>query len=52
MSSPKPFRLTDLLRSITLGILLGWLIISINDPEHKRFDFKVTLTTPSERFIG
>ncbi|MFA9262678.1 MAG: hypothetical protein ACEQSB_05030 [Undibacterium sp.] len=42
MSSPKPFRLIDLLRSIVLGVLLGWLFVSISDPTHKRFDFTLT----------
>lgn len=42
MKSSKPFRLSDLLRSIALGILLGWLIVSIDDPYHKRFEFTVT----------
>ena len=42
----------DLLRSIVLGVLVGWLLISIHDPEHKRFDFKVTLIVSFEQLIG
>lgn len=34
--------LKDLLRSVVLGVLVGWLLISIHDPEHKRFDFTIT----------
>lgn len=46
------YSLKDLFRSVVLGILVGWLLISIHDPEHKRFDFKVTLAVPFERLIG
>lgn len=46
------FSVKDLLRSVVLGVLVGWLLISIHDPEHKRFDFKVTYTVSFEQLIG
>lgn len=53
MNISKPFRLTDLFRSIALGILLGWLIVSIQDPHHKRFEFTLTDSgTLSQESIG
>lgn len=47
MSRTSFFSLKDLLRSILLGVLIGWLLISINDPTHKRFDFTLSLAPPS-----
>lgn len=44
--------LKDLFRSVILGVLVGWLLISIHDPEHKRFEFKVTFTALAEESIG
>ncbi len=52
MDQFSPFTLKDLFRSVLLGVLVGWLLISIHDPEHKRFDFKVTLVAPLEQLIG
>lgn len=52
MSLFSLYSLKDLVRSVVLGVLVGWLLISIHDPEHKRFDFKVTLTIPSTQQIG
>lgn len=52
MSLFSLYSLKDLLRSVVLGVLVGWLLISIHDPEHKRFDFKVTLVAPLEQLIG
>ncbi len=52
MSLSSLYSLKDLLRSIVLGVLVGWLLISIHDPEHKRFDFKVTIIIPSGPSIG
>lgn len=46
------FSVKDLLRSVVLGVLVGWLLISIHDPEHKRFEFKVTLAAPFGQLIG
>ena len=52
MSPSSIFSLKDLFRSVILGVLVGWLLISIHDPEHKRFEFKVTLIAPTEQQIG
>jgi hypothetical protein len=52
MSLFSLYSLKDLLRSVVLGVLVGWLLISIHDPEHERFDFKVTHAIPSEQQIG
>ena len=52
MSSTPLYSLKDLFRSVVLGVLVGWLLISIHDPEHKRFEFKVTDTVSAERVIG
>lgn len=51
--SSSLFTWQDLFRSVILGVLVGWLLISIHDPEHKRFDFTVT-DAPSlgEQLIG
>ena len=46
MSVASVFSLKDLLRSVILGVLFGWLLISIHDPAHKRFDFTVTYIVP------
>lgn len=46
------FTRKDFFRSVVLGILVGWLLIAIHDPKHKRFDFQITLTTPSEQIIA
>ena len=40
--SSSLFTWKDLFRSVVLGVLVGWLLVSIDDPEHKRFDFKLT----------
>jgi hypothetical protein len=39
MFSSSLFSLKDLFLSVVLGVLFGWLLISINDPAHKRFKF-------------
>jgi len=52
MSIFSHYSLKDFFRSVILGVLVGWLLISIHDPEHKRFDFKVTLVAPLEQLIG
>lgn len=36
---PSLFTWKDLFRSIIIGVLFGWLLISIHDPAHKRFKF-------------
>ncbi len=46
MNHTPVFTVKDLLRSIVLGILIGWLLISIHNPEHQRFDFKVAIAVP------
>ncbi len=42
MFSASFFTLKDLFRSVILGVLVGWLLVSIDDPTHKRFDFTIT----------
>ncbi len=42
MYSVPFFSAKDLLRSVFLGVLLGWLLISIHDPSHPRFDFMLS----------
>ncbi len=46
------FTVRDFFRSVVLGVLVGWLLVSIHDPTHKRFDFKVTDAIFIERTIG
>ncbi len=52
MFSASFFSLRDLFRSVILGILAGWLLVSITDPTHKRFDFTITDAGPAERTRG
>lgn len=41
----------DILNSVMLGVLVGWLLISIHDPEHKRFKFELSQTDQTVSWI-
>gem|GEM_PF-6016356 len=48
MSQIPLFSLKDLFRSVALGVLLGWLLVSIHDPTHKRFEFTLSLAPSTQ----
>jgi hypothetical protein len=49
MDQFSPFTFKDLCYSVAFGVLVGWLLISIHDPAHKRFQFDLAAALWTER---
>jgi hypothetical protein len=45
-----PITWKDIFHSLLLGVLLGWLLIAIQNPSHPRFEFVLSRTEmPTDR---